>query len=224
MATRKIIVSPSLLAADFTRLAEAVRAMEAAGADWHHVDVMDGHFVPNLTVGLPVVEALRREARIPLDVHIMIANPEDYAARYARAGAAIVTFHVEAAREPAAVAAAIRGEGARVGISLSPPTPIERLAPYLHLADLVLVMTVHPGFGGQVFMPEMLDKVRQVRYGWGFEGDVEVDGGLSAENVGVCAEAGANAFVAGTAILRSTHPAATVREFRERAARAIEER
>src|SRR5262245_8895790 len=176
------LISPSLLSCDFARLVDETARVEAAGADWLHVDVMDGHFVPNLTIGPPVVEAIRRVARVPLDVHLMISDPLGYAGAFARAGAHVLTFHVEAgdlayARD---VVRAFRGEGvAEVGVALNPDTPVERVSDLLDQIDMVLVMSVFPGFGGQKFMPEVLSKTRWLRErGW--SGRIEMDGGLNA--------------------------------------------
>jgi ribulose-phosphate 3-epimerase len=213
-----IRIAPSILSADFGRLDDEVKRMETAGADWLHVDVMDGHFVDNLTIGLPVVQALKRVATKPLDVHIMISNPLHFAARYVKAGAASVTFHVEAGDEIGAVADAIRGAGAKSGISLSPETPLERLLPHLDHADMVLIMSVHPGFGGQKFMPQVLDKIRKLR-ALGFDRDIEIDGGIDLETIQPAAAAGANVFVSGTGIFKSADPKDTIRRMREEAAR-----
>lgn len=203
-------ISPSLLSADFVRLAQDVARVEDAGADWLHVDVMDGHFVPNLTIGLPVVEALRRVARRPLDVHVMISDPVAYAERYVQAGAHVLTCHVETRPEALQL---IRRAGARAGLALNPGTPVERVREHLPLCDMVLVMSVHPGFGGQRFMPEVLPKIERLR-AWGFEGDVQIDGGISPATVGDAAAAGANVFVAGSAVFGSPDWAATIRALR----------
>lgn len=210
-------IVPSLLSADFAHLARDVAAVEAAGADWLHVDVMDGHFVPNLTIGLPVVAALKRVARRPLDVHVMIRNPVEYAARYVEAGADVLTCHVEA--EPEAVDA-IRAAGARAGLALNPETPVEAARDWLERVDMVLVMSVHPGFGGQRFMPEVLPKIERLR-AWGFTGDVEIDGGIDPATIGDAAAAGANVFVSGSGIFRATDKAATISTMRETATRRL---
>jgi ribulose-phosphate 3-epimerase len=215
-------IAPSLLSADFARLAEEVARVEAAGADWLHVDVMDGHFVPNLTVGPPVVKAIHAVASRPLDVHLMISEPLRYAPEFARAGAHVLTFHVEVAggRKGLEVARAFRDQGVeRVGVSLNPDTPVEAVAPLLEAVDLVLVMSVFPGFGGQRFMPEVLPKVRWLRErGW--EGLVEMDGGLNAESLPLCAAAGTDVFVAGSAIFGAEDLEGTISGFRRAALEA----
>ena len=206
MNARRVIVAPSLLACDFGRLAEEIRKVEEAGADWLHVDIMDGHFVPNLTVGPVIVEAIRRSSRIPLDVHLMLDHPEQHVKPFVDAGAAYLTVHVEAPglRSERALLKAldsIRQAEARVGLSLRPRTTADAIRPFLKGLDLILVMTVEPGFGGQAFMPEVMPKVRQLRE-W-FAGDIAVDGGINAQTGQLCREAGANVFVAGTYIFRS---------------------
>ena len=217
MSSPRILVSPSLLACDFSRLAEEVRAVEAAGADWLHVDVMDGHFVPNLTIGPVVVEALRRVSRVPLDVHLMIDHPEQYLRQFLDAGAHYLTVHLEAPglKSEAGLFKAlgdIRQAGAKAGLSLRPRTSAEALKPYLDAVDLVLVMSVEPGFGGQAFMPEAVPKVRQLR-GW-FRGDLAVDGGINADTGRLMREAGANVLVAGTYVFKAKSAKAAIESLR----------
>ncbi len=194
-------ISPSILSADFANLEAEVKAIGTA--DWVHVDVMDNHFVPNLTIGLPVVEALRRVSPLPLDCHLMIDNPDRWAPGYAEAGAESVTFHVEAAADPRGLARTLRGLGARAGLAVKPGTPWEPYEGLLPDLDMVLVMTVEPGFGGQSFMVDQMPKVRAVRESvrrFGGEVWIQVDGGVSAETIEQCAEAGADVFVAGSAV------------------------
>jgi ribulose-phosphate 3-epimerase len=218
-----IRIAPSLLSADFGRLAEEVRRVEDAGADLLHVDVMDGHFVPNLTIGLPVVEALKRVARKPLDVHIMISNPLEYARRYVEAGAAGLTFHVEAPERPGEVIDAILAAGGKPSMSVNPETPVERVFPFLDRLAMVLVMSVHPGFGGQKFMPEVLSKFGRLRAA-GFRGDLEIDGGIGPSTIAAAAAAGANVFVAGSAVFGAADVKARIGELRSGAERAAVER
>lgn len=217
MVARSILISPSLLSADFGRLGDEVARAEAAGADWLHVDVMDGHFVPNLTIGPVVVEALHRRARVPLDVHLMISEPRRYAKAFARAGAHVLTFHVETCRtdaEAREVIALFRGEGVeKVGVSLNPDCPVERVLPLLDDVDLVLVMSVHAGFGGQRFLPETLAKTRAIR-ARGWSGFVEMDGGLNADTIPLCAAAGADVLVSGSALFGAPDLGAALSRFR----------
>jgi ribulose-phosphate 3-epimerase len=215
-------LAPSILAADFARLAEEA-ATVADVADWIHVDVMDAHFVPNLTVGLPVVEALLRHARLPLDCHLMIEDPDRWAPDYAEAGARNVTIHAEAARAPVRTLRAIRAAGARAGLAVNPATPVEPYADLLPELDMLLLMTVDPGFGGQHFLDLVLPKIRRAREMIGDrEGSVwlQVDGGVHEETIGRCAEAGADVFVAGSAVFEASDPAAAVIELRKLAAQA----
>src|SRR3954451_9278192 len=214
-------IAPSILAADFTRLADEAEAV--ADADWLHVDVMDNHFVPNLTLGLPVVHSLLKATRIPLDVHLMIDDPDRWAPAYAEAGAGSVTFHVEAAAEPVRLARTLRSAGARAGLALKPATAIEPYADLLPELDMLLLMTVEPGFGGQAFLEVVLPKIRRAR-AMVRDGEhrvwVQVDGGVDADTIGLCAEAGADVFVAGSAVYGADDPAGAVRVLRETAERS----
>jgi ribulose-phosphate 3-epimerase len=218
-----IRISPSLLSADFARLADEAARVQGA-ADWLHVDVMDNHFVPNLTLGLPVVEALLAATGIPLDCHLMIDDPDRWAPAYAEAGAGSVTFHVEAAAEPVRLARALRSAGARAGLALKPATevdPYEQLLPEL---DMVLLMTVEPGFGGQSFIEAVLPKIRRTRELVSRRGGeiwIQVDGGVSAETIERCAEAGADTFVAGSAVYGAADPAKACAELRAQAEAAF---
>jgi ribulose-phosphate 3-epimerase len=215
-----VLIFPSILAADFANLESELRAI--ANADWAHVDVMDNHFVPNLTLGLPVVEALVRVSPVPLDCHLMIEDPDRWAPAYAEAGARSVTFHVEAAHDPVRLSRAIRSAGARAAFALKPGTAFDPYEPLMAEVDMVLVMTVEPGFGGQSFMTDQMTKVRQVREAvrrHGGEIWVQVDGGVSAETIEVCAEAGADVFVAGSAVYGADSAAAAVEQLRGLAAR-----
>jgi len=214
-------ISPSILAADFANLERELGRIH--GADWAHIDVMDGHFVPNLTLGLPVVEALAAVSSVPLDVHLMIEEPDRWAPQYAEAGAQSVTFHVEAADDVVATARSIRAAGARAAIAVKPDTAFEDYADILDEVDMVLVMTVEPGFGGQSFMADQMSKVARVREAVdraGLPVWIEVDGGVSADTIGTCAQAGADVFVAGSAVYGQDDPAAAVESLRAAARHA----
>ena len=215
-----IRIAPSLLSADFGRLTDEIRRVEEGGADLLHVDVMDGHFVPNLTIGLPVVEAMKRVARRPLDVHIMISNPLEYAQRYVEAGAASLTFHAEATNDPGAVIDAIVAAGGKAAMAINPATPVDPVLPWLDRLSMVLVMSVVPGFGGQKFKPEVLPKLERLRAS-GFRGDLEIDGGIGPSTIGAAAAAGANVFVAGSAVFGAPDVAARIAELRAAAERTV---
>jgi ribulose-phosphate 3-epimerase len=215
------MIAPSILSADFARLAEEVAAIE--GADWVHVDVMDAHFVPNLTLGLPVVESLLRVTDIPMDCHLMIDDPGRWAPGYAEAGAYNVTFHAEATDNPIAVARDIRAAGAKAGLSIKPGTPLEPYLEVLRDFDTLLVMSVEPGFGGQSFIPEVLSKVATARR-LVDTGEltilIEIDGGINADTIEQAAEAGVDCFVAGSSVYGAGDPAAAVEALRRQAGAA----
>lgn len=208
-----IYISPSLLAADFSRLGDEVKRIEISGADYLHLDVMDGNFVPNISFGFPVIESLRDKCGLVFDVHLMILHPERYVERFAKAGADIITFHLEATESPGEVIKAIKACGKKASISISPKTPADELFPYLSDLDMVLVMTVEPGFGGQSLIPETLDKVKALRRvidAEGYNCNIEVDGGISEKNSLLVTTVGANVIVAGTAIFGSPDPQKTI--------------
>jgi ribulose-phosphate 3-epimerase len=215
-------ISPSILAADFARLADEAAAVP--NADWLHVDVMDYHFVPNLTLGLPVVEALRKATATPLDCHLMIDDPDRWAPQYAEAGAGSVTIHAEAAKAPIRTLREIRSLGARAGLALSPATAVEPFEDLLGEIDMLLLMTVEPGFGGQKFLDVVLPKLRRSRALIERHGGrvwLQVDGGVDAETIGRCAEAGADVFVAGSAVYGASDPVAAIDALRAAATRKM---
>lgn len=218
-----IQISPSILNADFSALGREIERISGA-ADWVHVDVMDGHFVPNLTMGLPIIESLARVSALPLDAHLMIEDPQRWGPAYAEAGAQSVTFHVEAASDPSKTISAIAQTGARVGMALKPATSVNDVRDLIPLVDMVLVMTVEPGFGGQSFMADMMPKVQEIRSlikSSEKEIWLQVDGGVSLTTIAQCAEAGADVFVAGSAVYRAEDPAAMVTELRKAATAAM---
>ncbi|MCD7723788.1 MAG: ribulose-phosphate 3-epimerase [Clostridiales bacterium] len=212
----EIKISPSLLASDFANLENEIKKCEAAGVEMIHVDVMDGHFVPNITIGAPVVKAIRRVTKLPLDVHLMISHPLDYIEDFARAGADIITFHYESKSPVQETIDKIKSCYCKPSISIKPATAAEKVLPYMDSLSMVLVMTVEPGFGGQKFMADMLPKIRRLRAA--FQGiDIEVDGGIDSDTVSQAAAAGANVFVAGSAVFAGGGVANAVKELKEKA-------
>ena len=219
MILKEIIVAPSILAADFSRLADEVHRVEQAGADWIHCDIMDGHFVDNISFGPEIVGIVRKETRLPLDVHLMIQTPDHYAPRFVKAGANSITVHVEreANHDVAKTLRAIRDAGCRPGLSLNPATPFESVEPFLDKIDILLVMTVHPGFGGQSFRREMMEKVKRAsewKKSHGRKIDIEVDGGINADTARLSIQNGANVLVAGTSIFHTKDYAKAIRDLR----------
>ncbi len=216
--TKKIKIAPSILSADFSRLGEEIRAVEAAGADLIHIDVMDGHFVPNITIGPLIVEAARRSTKLPLDVHLMISQPELFITDFARAGADFITVHVETVFHVHRLVQSIKElKGVKAGVSLNPATPLSSLDYLLEDLDLVLIMSVNPGFGGQSFIPSALDKIRQLRKRIderGLRAIIEVDGGVKTDNAAAIVNAGADILVAGSAVFGSKDYGAAIRGIR----------
>lgn len=201
---QKVIISPSILSADFANLERDIKKVENAGADWLHIDVMDGHFVPNITIGVPVTASIKKVSSIPLDVHLMIENPEKYIEPFAKAGADIITFHYEAAKEKTSdIIKLIHSFNIKAGLSIKPKTGPEEIQKYLPELDMVLIMTVEPGFGGQKFMPECAEKIPVIREKSPENLIIQVDGGINAETAKVCTQYGANSLVAGNYIYKS---------------------
>ena len=210
----KIKIAPSILSADFVRLAEEMKKIEEGGADLVHIDVMDGHFVPNITMGIPVVKSLRKCTSLPLDVHLMIGNPELYIDNFAEAGADIITFHIEASNHAHRLIQKIKSKGIKAGIALNPATHINTVEYIMQDIDMVLIMTVNPGFGGQKFIETMVPKIEA----FANRGiDIEVDGGISVSNIKKVVSAGANFIVAGTSVFGAASPDIAIRELREAA-------
>ena len=227
MTYARIEIAPSILAADFVRLGEEVRAVESGGSDVIHVDVMDGHFVPNISIGVPVVASLRKATRLPLDVHLMIERPEAYVGGFVRAGADRVLIHQEATVHLDRALSMIRELGAQAGVAINPATPVATLGEILDRVDTVLVMSVNPGFGGQKFIAGAYEKIRQLdqwrsRYNGGFR--IEVDGGVDLGNAAELALAGVNTLVAGTSVFGTPDPAASTRQMRKLATEAVSQR
>jgi len=216
--TRNIDIAPSILSADFSRLGAEIEAVERGGATILHVDVMDGHFVPNITVGLPVVKSLARATKLPIDAHLMISEPGRYAEQFVAAGAKMVSVHIEADAHVHRTLASIKAAGALAGVVLNPATPLGSLEEALAFADYVLVMSVNPGFGGQTFIPTSIEKVRRLQamiYDRKLPTRIEIDGGIDSRNIAAVVEAGAEIIVSGSAIFGTADPEAAVRELRE---------
>lgn len=212
------VIAPSMLAADFGHLADEVRRVDNSPAEWIHIDVMDGLFVPNISFGFPVFKAIKSASAKFMDVHLMIVEPQNYAARFVEAGADMVTFHIEATDNPSLAIEAVRKAGAKVGISIKPKTPVAAVEPYLTDVDMVLIMSVEPGFGGQAFIPGSLDKVRELKAAIdraGLRTIIEVDGGISAENAGALFNAGADVLVAGSSVFRTADYSETITQMLE---------
>lgn len=217
MVINMVKISPSILSSDYGKLVEELKRMEECGADMLHIDVMDGHFVPNITLGAPIVKCIRKSSSLPFDVHLMISDPYKYAPDFIKAGSDIITFHIEADSDVEKTIDLIREANVKAGLSVKPNTPVEEVFPYLDKLSMVLVMTVEPGFGGQSFMEDMMPKIRTLKAEIerrGLDIDIQVDGGINAETITVAADAGANVFVSGSAIFSSPDPKATIADFK----------
>ncbi len=209
---QKILIAPSILSADFSKLGQEIKDVERAGADWIHIDVMDGHFVPNITMGPAVVKSIRPVTKLPLDVHLMIKNPEKYIESFVKAGSDIITFHIETEEDPREIIKLIRYFKKKVGVSIRPRTGIESIKTILPMVDMVLVMSVEPGFGGQEFMSESLSKIEELKKI--FKKDIEVDGGVNSETVSEIIKKGANIIVAGTSVFGTKDYAGAIKRLR----------
>ena len=212
-----IKISPSILSCDYSKMGEEFKRMKDCGADWLHIDVMDGHFVPNITLGAPIVKCMRKCSDLVFDVHLMISDPKKYIPDFVKAGADIITFHVESDSPVEQTVELIRSLGCKAALSVKPKTPVEVVFPYLDKLSMVLIMTVEPGFGGQSFMADMMDKVKLLRAECekrGLDMDIQVDGGINEKNAGLAVESGANVLVAGSAIFGSADPKATIASLR----------
>lgn len=215
-----IKISPSILSSDYGNLSSELKRMEACGADMLHIDVMDGHFVPNITLGAPIVKCIRKSSTLPFDVHLMISDPYKYIPDFVNAGSDIITFHAEADSDIEKTIDLILASGKKAGLSVKPKTPVEAVYPYLDKLSMVLVMTVEPGFGGQSFMEDMMPKVSAVRSEIdrrGLDVDIQVDGGINKDTISIAAKAGANVFVSGNAIFSSDSAEKTIADFKARA-------